>query len=173
MGALDIENSSWVQTNTSLRIVVWCAFGLFLHILEGAFLPRPFPFRLGLANLAALLALRLDGPWVALRVSFWRTLLGSLLYGTFLQMTFFMSLTGAVGGTLAMIVAVAMCDKWFSHIGISLVGAGASMLAMFAFSMSVLGNELRVLFPIFLALGLTGGLINGILACCLLERRSL
>jgi len=156
-----------------MRVSVWVAFGLLLHLLEGALMPRAFPFRLGLAHLAALLALSLDGFGTAMQVSIWRAVVGSLFYGTFLQMSFFLSLTGAVAGTATMALALLMGKKLFSEIGISLAGAAGSAGAQCLVASLLLGSPMLFLLPVILILGLFGGLLNGVLAHGILEGRTL
>jgi len=165
------QKHSWIGTGRSIRIAVWVAFGLTLHLAEGALIPRALPFRLGLANLAALLALRIEGLRTALQVSIWRTVLGSMLYGTFLQMNFAMSLSGAVLGTLMMGVAAHLCGRFFSEIGISLAGAAGSVAGQLGLSVIILGSEMVLLLPAFLILGMVGGLVNGLIACFVLDGR--
>lgn len=152
-----------------MRVSFWVALGLLLHLLEGALMPRAFPFRLGLAHLAALLALSVDGFGTAMHVSIWRVVVGSLFYGTFLQVNFFLSLAGAVAGTLGMGLAILVSRRILSEIGVSLVGAASSAGAQCFVASVLLGSRMLFLLPIILILGLCGGVVNGLLASSILQ----
>ena len=78
------------------------AMGVILHRLE-AMLPLPTPWiKLGLANLMTLMALIYLGTQEAFIVTLVRVILGSILGGTFLGPTFFLSLAGGVASTTIM-----------------------------------------------------------------------
>ena len=73
-------------------IALLVGLGVVLHRLE-AMLPLPTPWvKLGLANIMTLVALVFLGFRAAVEVTLLRVLLGSVLGGTFLSPTFFLSL---------------------------------------------------------------------------------
>ena len=76
--------------------------GVILHRVE-ALLPLPTPWiKLGLANIMTMIALVFLGASAALTVTLLRIFLGSLLGGTFLGPTFFLSLTGGLAAWAVM-----------------------------------------------------------------------
>ena len=99
------------------------ALGVILHRLE-ALLPLPTPWvKLGLANLMTLMALVYLGTKEAFIVTLLRVILGSILAGTFLGPTFFLSLAGGLAGTAIMCGIYNRGKGPFSLIGVSICGA--------------------------------------------------
>ena len=86
-------------------MAIMVALGVILHRLE-ALLPLPSPWiKLGLANLITLVAL---------------VFLGSILGGTFLGPTFFLSLVGGIAAILIMGMLYKAGKNHISLIGISI-----------------------------------------------------
>ena len=83
------------ETQTSRRIIVLSlivALAIVLHRLD-ALIPLPSPWiKLGLANVMTLVTLIFLGFRDALTVTLLRVVLGSIIGGTFLSPTFFLSL---------------------------------------------------------------------------------
>jgi heptaprenyl diphosphate synthase len=106
-------------TNLALLVSV----GLVLSIIESMFPPLlPIPgAKLGLANIATVIALYLFGAGMALEVTVLRSLIGGLLRGSVIGL--FLSFTGGVASTLVMIALVFLLGETFSMIGVSVAGA--------------------------------------------------
>lgn len=106
---------------TNLALLV--SIGLVLGIIESMFPPLlPVPgAKLGLANIATVIALYLFGPRMALEVTVLRSLLGGLLRGSVVGL--FLSFSGAVASTLVMIAVYLLLDRYLSIIGVSVTGA--------------------------------------------------
>ena len=97
------ENQTPEKRLATMALLV--AMGIILHRVE-ALLPLPSPWiKLGLANIMTLLALVLLGFREALIVTLLRIFLGSIVGGTFLSPTFFLSLAGGLAAVLAMSLA--------------------------------------------------------------------
>ena len=83
---------------TTLSLIV--ALGVVLHRLE-ILIPLPSPWiKLGLANVMTLVTLIFFGLRDAVTVTLLRIMLGSIVGGTFLSSTFFLSLSGGVTSVL-------------------------------------------------------------------------
>ncbi|HHY92926.1 MAG TPA: Gx transporter family protein [Firmicutes bacterium] len=160
------------QTRRLLHLSLLVAGGTALHVFEGL-LPALSALpgaKLGLANLVTLLALALYGPGATGWVVSLRVLLGSLLSGTLLTTTFFLSLAGAVGSTLVMILAFRFGRGTLSLLGISVLGAVAhnlSQLLMAAFLIQHLGIFFYL--PYLLLFALPTGCFIGITATYVLR----
>lgn len=140
------------------------ALGVILHRVE-ALLPLPAPWiKLGLANVMTLLALVFLGYKDALIVTGVRVFLGSIIGGTFLGPTFFLSFTGGLAAVLAMALVYGKGSGPFSLIGVSVVGAAIHILAItFAvYFVFIPQNAFLHLLPIFLSLALVSGILTGI-----------
>lgn len=85
------------KTSKLVRLALLVAMGLIIWVVE-LFLPVPLAVpgvKLGLANVIILWCLIGFGLRDALLVNVLRVVLGSLLTGTFLNVSFFLALTGA------------------------------------------------------------------------------
>jgi heptaprenyl diphosphate synthase len=106
-------------TNLALLVSV----GLVLSIIESAFPPLlPIPgAKLGLANIATVIALYLFGAGMALEVTILRSLIAGLLRGSVVGL--FLSFSGGLVSTLVMIALFLVFDDTFSVVGVSVAGA--------------------------------------------------
>lgn len=91
-----------MYANEVSRVSLYVAAGAVLQVAE-SLIPYPLPgVRVGLANIVTLVVLARLGVAEAVRVSLLRTLIGSLVLGTFLSPSFVLSFSGALAGTLVM-----------------------------------------------------------------------
>jgi len=86
-------------------------------------------FKLGLANIVSLYVIMNFGIKDAVIVSMLRTILGSVLSGTFWTVTFFFSFSGGVVSAIVMGLVYKYGGKLFSLLGVSLLGALTHNLA--------------------------------------------
>ena len=147
-------------------IALLVGLGVVLHRLE-ALLPLPTPWvKLGLANIMALIALIFLGFRAALEVTLLRILLGSVLGGTFLSPTFFLSLAGGLASVGIMGLLYRNGLKTFSLIGISVAAAYAHTTAIFVcvYFLFIHQSVFFNLLPVFLTFSLVSGILTGMLA---------
>ncbi|MCL6613705.1 MAG: Gx transporter family protein [Firmicutes bacterium] len=156
------------------RLGAFLALGLALLALEntllplGAFLPVPGA-KLGLANLATLVALEVEGFPAAAAVSFGRVVLAAVFAGTVGAVAFWLSL----GGALLSLVGMGLARRLpgVSVLGTSMIGAVCHNLGQFAALGLVLpGAATPFLLPWLVLFGLPAGLITGLLAKRVLGR---
>lgn len=155
-----------------VAMALMVALGVILHRVEAA-LPLPTPWiKLGLANIMTLLALVFLGFKEALAVTGLRVFLGSIVGGTFLGPTFFLSLTGGLAATFIMALAYRRGRNPFSMIGVSVAGAYAHILAVTfcVYWIFIPQAAFLHLLPIFLSLALISGLWTGVAANILIDR---
>lgn len=147
------------------RIGLLVALGLVLQIIEGTIPPiLPLPgAKLGLANLATVIALVTLGPWEALVVNVLRCLLGGLLRGSFIGLT--LSLTAGTAATLVMAALYSLGPRVLSLTGISIAGAVTHNAAQLAVAMWLVGFPgLKHYLPYLLLIALPTGFFIGIAA---------
>jgi heptaprenyl diphosphate synthase len=112
-----------------LSILVACA--AVLQVAE-SLLPHPVPgVRLGLANIITVVAMVYIGPGSAVELAVLRTLVSSMVLGTFLTPTFVLSFSGGVVSALVMVLLYRLSGRGpfsFGLIGIS-VGGSVSHIA--------------------------------------------
>lgn len=135
--------------------------GLLMFIFE-AYIPRPIPWlKLGLANVATILALYWLGWRAAVLVSVFRIVIGAFFTGMLFSPGFFLSLSGGLAAVLAMAVLWRM--GCFGIIAVSISGAIAHSFTQllvavyFLFNNSVLWYVLPYL---LLTAILTGALVG-------------
>jgi len=155
------------------RTALLTAAASVLGYVETVMLPvMPVPgMRLGLANLAVLLALVLLGASGALIVSIARVLIVGLATGALFGPTSLLALAGAVVAWGAMLLAVRLGRGAFSPIGVSLAGSFAHVIAQLAVASLMVGAlHPFALAPISLAAALGAGAAIGYSARLLLSR---
>ncbi len=160
-----MNETTVAQERILLAILV--VLGVLLHRVE-ALLPLPTPWiKLGLANIMTMIALVFLGAGAAFTVTLLRIFLGSLLGGTFLGPTFFLSLAGG----LAAWAVMALIYRRKNTVGVSLVGV--SVLSAYAHTGAIficvyflfIHQEIFLkLLPFFFMVALVTGVLTGIVA---------
>jgi uncharacterized membrane protein len=147
------------------QIGLLVALGLVLQIIEGALPPiLPVPgAKIGLANLATVIALVMLGPGEAMAVTVLRCLLGGLLRGSFVGLT--LSLAAGVTSTFTMDVLYVFASQYISLTGISIAGAAVHNATQLGVAIWLVGFPgLRHYLPYLLLLALPTGFFIGIAA---------
>ena len=161
-------------TKRLTRFAMLLAIAVILHVVEGMF-PPPLPVpgaKLGLANIAALICLSTLGLRSALLLTGLRTVLGSLLQGSFLGFGFVLSFGAGIVSTLAMGLLQRGAGRRFSLIGLSLFGALLHNLTQLALAGLVVGHFGILSYLPYMLLGsLPTGAMTGLVAVAALSAR--
>jgi heptaprenyl diphosphate synthase len=158
-------------TREDHRIAWLAALAIAIHVLEAA-LPSPLPgVKPGLANVITIVVLVQFGWRTAAWVGLLRVLCGSLLLGTFLSPTFFLSLAGALASLAVLGLATRLPGRGFGPVGYGLLAAQAHMLGQFlvAYRLFIPHAGLWTLLPLLLTAALLFGLLSGIIARMMLQ----
>ena len=148
-------------------LIAWLsAAAIMVHIFESAipsFIPGLKP---GLANIITITVLCIYGFRIAAWVSMLRVLVGSMLIGTFLSPTFFLSASGALVSLFVLWLATRLPANTFSAIGYSVLAAMSHMSGQFvcAWLLFIPHNGLWRLFPLLMTVAVIVGIINGIIS---------
>jgi heptaprenyl diphosphate synthase len=157
------------------RLGMLLGVALALYAVESA-LPSPFPFlRIGLANIATLIALITLGFTDALAITLLRVIVASLVVGTFLGPGFGLAMAGGVAGVVGMGLAARFAFPPLSVVGVSVVGAVLHNLAQLGVLSGFYtgpGPALRLL-PVALLVSAATGLATGLIALFALEKLGL
>jgi len=151
-------------------LALFTALAIALHTIE-FLLPSPTPwFRLGLANIFAVLALFLYDGRAAWSVNLIRIVVSSLFLGTFISPRFFLALSGGVLATAVMTAARGIAGERIGPVGVSVLGGVGHALGQFGCAWLVLVRHdgLWYLLPPFLLMAIIAGMINGFVADYLL-----
>ena len=150
-------------------ITMLSAMAIIINVLEGVFLPPvAFGFRLGLANIIALLTLQLLDIKAMLIVNTNRVLLGNILRGTIFGSTFWVS----AGGVVLSSIVLAILHKFKASIVFkSIISAlahsfGQILVIMYLYQQIAMLGYL----PILMLASLITGIFTGILAFMLDKR---
>lgn len=120
--------------------------------------------KLGLANIVILVTLYELGIWEAASINLLRVLVVGLVRGTFLSMGFLMSLTGCVM-SLGIMILFYLLLKWFSIVGVSVIGAIFHVTGQILVAMLYLGTAYIVLYlPVIAISAIITGVFVGIIA---------
>lgn len=148
------------------------SFAIAIHTLEAA-IPIPLPVpgaKLGLANIITILTLSLFGIGSGFTLAVLRSLLGSLLIGTFLGFGFILSVSGASISALAMGALLSLREKgYISLISVSICGAVAFNVVQLTAASIIVQNFLlwRGYLPFLLLIALPTGFFTGLAAAYL------
>lgn len=154
-----------------LSLLIACA--IVLHIIETMlpviqifFLPG---VKLGLANIITLLALIIFGFRESVSVVALRSILASLLIGTFFSVTFFLSLAGALGSSMVMGIIYTLGKNYFSIVVISVLGAIFHNISQLLLASVLISQiEIFVYLPYLLLFSVPTGLFVGLVVKYLL-----
>jgi heptaprenyl diphosphate synthase len=141
------------------------AMGLVLQLVETSLPPLlPIPgARLGLANLATVIALFFLGPAEALEVTVMRTLLGGLLRGSLIGLA--LGTGGALAAWCVMTALYLIYPTPFSITGVSIAGAAAHNTAQLGMAILLVNfTGLWHYLPYLLLVSVPTGLFVGITA---------
>lgn len=160
-----------------VRKLVYLAFfvslATALHVIETLIPSLSFIVpgaKLGLANLVTLVTIILYDRRSAFLVALLRVCLGSLVAGTFLTTTFFLSFTGAILSSLAMGYLFKIGSQKFSPMGISIAGSVVHNISQLFVAALIIDN-LGIFFylPYLLLFSLPTGYFTGIIAFLLVK----
>jgi len=153
-------------------LVAWlAALAVTIHVAEAA-LPSPLPgVKPGLANVITIAVLVRFGWRTAAWVALLRVLAGSLLIGTFLSPTFFLSASGAAASILVLWPASRLPGHGFGPVGYSLLAAMAHMAGQFAvaYGAFIPHPAMLHLLPVLMTASVVFGIVNGIIVRTLLN----
>lgn len=160
-----------MTVSTSDRLIAgFAGLAIAIHVLEAA-LPSPLPgVKPGLANVVTLVVLLRYG-WVAAAwVSGLRVLAGSLLLGSLLSPTFFLSACGAAAALLALAAGKRLPGHGLSAIGFGVLAALAHMAAQIvaAYFLFIGHPAILNLVPPLMTAAFVFGLVSGIIASIVL-----
>ncbi len=167
-GAATLRRGTALRT----RIALYAAAATVLFVVERA-LPNPVPWvRLGLANVVTLVALLEHGAGPAAAVVALRLLLGGFFTGGLFGPQFALAVAGATASWFIMTAGVWFGGRYWSPLGLSLLGASAHAVAQIAIAGPLVagGASLWALLPLFLGLSIATGIVTGLAADALLRR---
>ncbi len=139
------------------------AMAITLNLVETAFIPPFFGvFRIGLANIIALVTLRLMGVREMIIVNVMRVVIGNLLSGRIFGSSFWIS----AGGVLLSTIVLIILDKLHASLMFTSVisaiahSTGQVLVVMFFYSQP----WIMTILPYFLLLSIPTGLLTGFVA---------
>jgi heptaprenyl diphosphate synthase len=160
------------RINRTILLSLLSSLAVIFFVVESA-IPNPVPWlRLGLANIVVMVAIVLYGANAGLLVSFLRVMVGSMIVGTFLGPSFWLSISGGMASALVMSLMYRLFSPRFSLVGISIVGAYTHSLTqmLLVFWFLIQRKEIFYLLPVILFSSLATGFVNGLAAIFLLEQ---
>ena len=158
-----IERNKINRRIAILSLIV--ALGVVLHRLE-TLIPLPAPWiKLGLANVMTLVTLIFFGLRDAVTVTLLRIMLGSIIGGTFLSPTFFLSLSGGVMSVFVMSWVYFYGKSPFSLVRVSVCAAYTHTLTtvICVYFFWVQQEFIFKLLPVFFMFTLIAGILTGII----------
>ena len=152
------------KTKRLIYLALLISMAIALQVFESMIaIPMPYGAKLGLANIIALVTMEIFGVKELVIVNSMRVLLGSLVRGTFLASTFWIS----AGGVLLSSIAIVLTKKFTkqSMVGVSIISAvfhniGQILVITFLYN----NASLAAILPILLITAVPTGILVGISA---------
>jgi heptaprenyl diphosphate synthase len=152
-----------------VRLAMLVACASVLQVAE-SFFPHPLPgVRLGLANIITVIAMVYIGPGSAIQLAVLRTLVSSMVLGTFLTPTFVLSFSGGVVSALVMVLLYWLSGRGpfsFGLIGISVGGAASHIMTQVAlvYLLFIRSSGVLWLWPWLCLAAVATGVLTGLIA---------
>ena len=145
------------------------AMAIALNLMETAMIPPLFGvFRVGLANIIALITWKILGVREMISVNLMRLLIGSLLSGTFLGSTFWISLGGVCLSILALLLGnMLKSSVIFTSIMSSIAHSCGQVLVVMNFYKQAM---MLTTLPYFILLSVPVGILTGYVASVAIAR---
>ena len=158
-------------TDRDHQIAKLSAIAVALSLVE-FFFPSPIPgVKPGIANIIILYTIFKFDLKMAIWVSIIRVFVTSIVLGSFLSPTFFLSLSGALFSLLSLIIFKNLSPKYFSLISFSLIASLAHIIGQFIIVRLwiIPHNGIFYLLPIFILSAFIFGLVNALVTNKLLQ----
>jgi len=162
-----------LQTKKMVILSLLLGAGVALYLLEASYIPSlPIPgAKLGLANIITLILIIFYGWRDCILNVVARTIIGSLITGTFLTPAFIFSFTGALVSTLIMILVYARLFGKFSLVGVSICGAVSHNLVQLMLAVLLLNHwGILMEMPFLIIIAIFTGTFNGMGANYLIRK---
>lgn len=169
---MQLSNSHSVSRRISF-IAILLAAGVVLNIAESMLMiPLPLPgARLGLANMVVLVAIYLAGWREVFLLAVLRPLFTSLLTGTFLTTSYFLSAGASFTSVLAMYILVRMLGEKLNEISVSIAGAMVHNLTQLLIAGLIIENSGMIFYlPVLMLFSFPAGIATGWIAASLRRR---
>ncbi len=159
------------KSNKDLTILILTATAL--GVVD-SLIPRPLPFmKLGLANVAAVIAVRKYGLLKTLELNLLRAFAVALITGLLATPSFLLSISGAAVSALTMGTLQNVFKERFSLTGLSIAGAVSSLwIQLFVASLVLSGFPLQNIVLLLTLWGILSGAVVGVVARKALNRSS-
>ncbi|MCH3960993.1 MAG: Gx transporter family protein [Solobacterium sp.] len=157
------------QTRHFTYLALLSAMAITLNLLETAMIPPLFGvFRIGLANIIALVTLKILGVKEMIIVNIMRVMIGNLLSGRIFGSAFWISFGGVLISTLILILMDKLHSSLMFTSVMSAIGhSTGQVIVVMIFYMQPL---IAAILPYFLALSIPTGLATGFIAKIATER---
>jgi len=162
-----------LQTKKMVILSLFLGAGITLYFLEASYIPSlPIPgAKLGLANIITLILIMFYGWRESILNVVARTIIGSMITGTFLTPAFIFSFAGALISTLIMILVYARFFGKFSLVGISICGAVSHNLVQMVLAGLLLSHwGILMELPFLILIAVFTGTFNGVGANYLIRK---
>ena len=161
-------------TDRDHQIAKLSAIAVALSLVE-FFFPSPIPgVKPGIANIIILYTIFKFDLRMGIWVSIIRVFVTSIILGSFLSPTFFLSLSGALFSLFSLIIFKNLSPKYFSLISFSLIASLAHIIGQFVIVRIwiIPHNGIFYLLPIFIVSAFIFGLVTALITNKLLQLNS-
>jgi len=157
------------KTKKLTFVTMLSALAIVANMIENAFLPElPLDVRFGIANIMAIIAIKLFSSKEMLVVNIMRVTLGNLLAGTIFGTRFFIAIGGIILSSISLIITDKLdCSIPFTSIVSAFFHtAGQILVVCYIYSTTYMLTAL----PLYVFASLASGLLTGLIASAALKR---
>ena len=164
-----------IKTNTEDHFIAkLAAIAIALSIIE-FFLPSPIPgIKPGIANIIVLYTLVKFNLQTAVWVSLIRVFVSSILVGSLMSPTFFLSLFGAISSLILLFIFQKLPKKYFYIISLGIIAAFGNILGQFLIARIwiIPHDSIFNILQLFLISSLIFGMLSGFITNTLLKHKT-
>ncbi|MFC1512682.1 Gx transporter family protein [bacterium] len=153
-----------MDTKKIIKLALYISLAVCLQLAETMLLPPVIPgLKIGFANVITIIVLYIYSYKEAVTLAVLRTLVSSLMLGTFLAPAFILSSSGALGSAVIMSIFVyaSFTRQKFSIVGVSVIGSLTHTIIQFSIAYYVFVKH--SLFLTFLPFLLISSVITGMI----------
>lgn len=158
-----------IKIRQTITLAFYLAISIVVSYVE-TFIPIPIPgVKLGLANVITLFLLYEEKWYNALFLLIARILIVAFIRGTFLNITFFMSLVGGIAAYIIMFIGSRL--RFLSSVTVSVLGSAAHVCGQILIAYLYTSTYGIIYYlPIIMFLSILTGILSGII-CILMRKR--
>jgi len=158
---VNINASGKLKVMEITLVSLFSSLAAVLNIIEALFIPSVIPgVKLGIANIVTVMGVFILRPGLVLGIAFLRTLIASLLLGSFLSVSYYLSFAGTMASAFVICILYHF-NKKIGPVFLSIVGALVHNIAQLTVAYYVVGYGFIYYLPYLIVFAVPSGFLTG------------